>query len=405
MNRALIALIIPLATAGALERGRTAVPQRATPAPVAIPFELAPRHIIVKVRVNDSRPLSFVLDTGANAAIVRMATAQQLGLSLQGSVNTGGAGGGTQVGQRVRDATWSLVGLEGFAQPVRLALPLPALPSRLGRDIDGIIGGEFIKEFVLELDYQARTIVLHDRRRFRYAGPGQTLPLEITSNGHPVVKAAVTPLDGKPIEHRFLLDTGSGGALVLHSPFVREHDLLGSQVRTIRAIGMAGAGGRTVGRIGRVETLRIGSFTIARPLTLFSEDTAGAFADRSAAGNIGAQITNRFRMFLDYAGRRIILEPSPALDEPFDRAFSGIALQAEGPAYRIFRVMEVLEDSPATEAGIQEGDVITSIDGIAADTLTLAAITAILEEPVARELTISRAERTLKVTLTPTRLL
>jgi hypothetical protein len=401
MHRAAVALIIPLVTIGAIDRGPAVALQRAAAAPITIPFDLATRHVIVKVRVNDSRPLSFVLDTGANAAIIRMATAQELNLSLYGNVNSGGAGAGTQVGRRVKDATWSLVGLEGFSQPVTLALPLPEVPSRLGRDIDGVIGGEFIKEFVVELDYQARTITLHDRRTFRYSGSGETLPLEFTANTHPVVQAAVTPLGGRPIEQRFLLDIGSGLALVLHSPFVLEHNLSGSRSGTIRAIGLAGTGGRSVGRIGRVAALRIGSFTIRDIITLFSEDTAGAFANRSLAGNIGAQIASRFRTTLDYGGRRVILEPSPTFAEPFDSAFSGVALRAEGLEYRIFRVREVLEDSPAAVAGIQEGDVITSIDGILANDLTLTTINEILEKPAAHELTIRRGDRIVRITLTP----
>jgi PDZ domain/Aspartyl protease len=394
MNRASLALAVPLAVAL----------QSVAAPPVTIPFELANRHVIVKARVNDSRPLSFILDTGANVAIVRMATAKELGLSLHGDVKTGGAGAGTQAGQRVKDAKWSLVGFDGFSQPVTMALPFEALPSGLGQDVDGIIGGEFIRQFVLTLDYQARTITLHEPNTFKYAGNGQTLPLEFTPAGHPVVKAVVTPVGGQPIEHRFMLDIGSGLALALHSPFAAEHNLPGPQSRTISAIGMAGAGGRSVGRLGRVSALQIGTFTIANPITLFSEDTAGAFANRSLAGNIGAQIASRFRTILDYGRRRIILEPSPAFADPFDRAFSGMAVRAEGADYRTFRVKEVLEDSPATEAGIQQGDVITSIDGIAAANLTLTGIIQILEEPVAREMTIRRGEQTIKVTVTPKRL-
>jgi C-terminal processing protease CtpA/Prc len=87
-----------------------------------------------------------------------------------------------------------------------------------------------------------------------------------------------------------------------------------------------------------------------------------------------------------------------------DRAFSGIALVADGPTYRIFRVIEILEDSPAMEAGLQEGDVITAIDGKTADEVTLAAINEMLEKPVARTLTIRRGDRTITVTLTPRRL-
>src|SRR5262245_65571585 len=61
--------------------------QSTTRPAVTIPFEGANHLVIVQAKVNNSRPLSFVLDTGADAAIVRMATAVELGLSLEGSVN------------------------------------------------------------------------------------------------------------------------------------------------------------------------------------------------------------------------------------------------------------------------------------------------------------------------------
>jgi hypothetical protein len=376
-----------------------------TPAPVTIPFELANRHVIVNVSVNKSRPLSFVLDTGASTAIIRTNTAKELGLSLHGSVNGRGAGAGSQVGSRVRDAVWSLVGLERFTQPVAAALPMPELPSALGRDVAGIIGGEFIKQFVMELDTQARLIRLHDRAAFAYSGHGETLPLEFNANGHPVVRATVTPLGRTPLQGRFLLDTGSGLALALHSPFVSEQKLLTAQSKTIRVIGLTGAGGRSNGRLGRVTALQIGSFTLKNPITVFSEDKSGAFADRSLAGNIGFQIAGRFRIFLDYGRQRIILEPSATFDEPFDRAFSGLALRAEGSDYRTFRIREVLEESPATDAGLAGGDIIEAIDGIPADQLTLSAITELLEKPVAYSLKIRRAQQTIEVTLTPRRLI
>lgn len=401
MKRVATALAVLLFLAGVVTEPAATVLQRATPAPVTIPFEIANRHIIVPVRVNKSRPLSFVLDTGAHVAIVRMNVAKELGLSLSGSVNVGGAGAGTQTGSRLKDATWSLIGLERFSQPVTLALPFPDLPSGLGRDADGIIGGEFIRQFVLELDYQARVITLHDRATFQYNGRGETLPLDFDSNGHPVVAATVTPIGGTPIEGRFLLDVGSGLALALHSPFALQHKLPGPQLKTIRAVGAAGAGGQSLGRLGRVASLQIGSFTIANPITMFSEDKAGAFANPNLAGNIGAQIASRFRTFLDYGRRRMILEPTPALNEPFDRSFSGMALRAEGADYRTFLVREVLEDSPASEAGIVAGDVVTSIDGMAAESLTLTTIGEMLEKPVARELTIRRGEQLVKITVKP----
>jgi hypothetical protein len=136
-------------------------------------------------------------------------------------------------------------------------------------------------------------------------------------------------------------------------------------------IGAAGAGGRTLGQVGRVEALELGSFTLKNVLTIFSEDRAGAFANRELAGNIGAQVADRFRVVLDYSHKRVILEPSSTFGDPYDRAFSGVALRAEGPGYHTFRVREILEQSAATDADIREGDVITAVNGTPASDLTL----------------------------------
>ena len=84
------------------------------------------------------------------------------------------------------------------------------------------------------------------------------------------------------------------------------------------------------------------------------------------------QLTNFWQdVVRDYGRRRIILEPSQRFGEPFDRAFSGLALNAQGSDYRTFRVMDVLEESPATDAGIEIGDVIESIDDVPAARLTM----------------------------------
>src|SRR6266550_492227 len=127
-------------------------------AEVSIPFELVNRHIILPVRINNSRPLSFVLDTGDKFAIVDLDRARELGLNLHGEIKMHGAGAETPTGAFVKDSSFSIPGLPGFSQPINLALPVKNLASRLGQDFDGIIGSEFIKEFVVEIDYQTKLL-------------------------------------------------------------------------------------------------------------------------------------------------------------------------------------------------------------------------------------------------------
>jgi PDZ domain/Aspartyl protease len=380
-------------------------PATTAPAPVSIPFELVVRHIVLRVKVNNSPPLSFVFDTGDKVGLIDLERARELGLNLQGQIHVGGAGSTTLTGALVKDATWTLPGLEGFSQPVQAALPFGELSLRFGHAFDGIVGSDFIKKFVVEVDYQAGVIRLHDKDKFIYSGPGEAIPIEFNQQGHPIIAGEVTPVGGSPIKGKFVLDLGSSGCLALYSPFATEHRLPGSDLKTIKLIGAGGAGGRTNGRVGRVAELKIGAFKIFNPITDFSEDKAGAFASSALAGNIGEQVASKFKVFLDYDHKRIILEPSATFGEPFNRAQTGFALMAEGQDFTIFRITEVLDNSPASEAGLKKDDVITRVDDRPAAELSLTRLGEMFERPMTHKLTIRRGDQSLQVTFTPRRLI
>lgn len=236
------------------------------------------------------------------------------------------------------------------------------------------------------------------------AGSGESIPIQLDSAGHPIIEAEVTPIGSEPVKGKFVVDLGSGAALALYSPFVRGRQLLSPSLKTIKALGAGGAGGQITGQIGRVAQLKIGRFTINNPITLFSEDKAGAFASSALLGNIGAQIMSKFRILLDYNQERIILEPNSTFAKPFDSAFSGLGLRAEGKDYRTFRVTDVLENSPASKAGLQENDIITAVNGTPAAELTLTKIGELFEQSTTYKLTVRRGEQTLQVKLTPGKL-
>lgn len=373
--------------------------------PVTIPFELANKHIILKVKVDNSRPLSFILDTGDKYAILNLDRARELGLKMAGEVRVGGAGAGTSTGAFVRDSNFTVVGLNDFSQPLNMALPIGRMASKLGQDFDGIIGHDFISQFVVEIDYEARILKLHDNSTFNYTGNGASVPISINGAGHPIVEAIVTPVSGEPISGKFVVDIGSGLALALHSPTVNKYKLLNPNSKTIRAAGAGGAGGSVKGELGRVAQLQLANFKIDQPITLFAQDTAGAFSNSELVGNIGAQVMNRFRVFLDYGRDRIILEPTSRLSNPYDRAFTGLSIYAEGPNYRTFRVGDVLDNSPAAELGIKIDDVIVSIDGKPTAELTLTQLNELLEKTSAYAIELKRGEQVVKVKLTPRRLI
>jgi len=374
-------------------------------APVTIPFELVTRHIMVKVKVNNSRPLSFVLDTGDRVGVIDAEVAKRLGLTLEGQVRVGGAGAETLSASMVKDGNWTLPGLEGFSQPLTLAMPLGRLAARFGHDFDGIIGSDFIRQFVIEVDYQNRLLKIHDKDKFTYSGTGESIPIQLNGQGFPLLDAEVTPVGSDPIKGKFVLDLGSSGSLVLMSPVVSEHNLLGNGLKTIQALGVGGAGGKSTGQIGRVQSLQIGKFKVPNTLTLFSEDQSGAMATRALIGNIGQQIASKFKIFLDYSHQRIFLEPNSTFAEPMDRVGSGMVLIADGQDHTTIRVTDILEKSPASEAGVQKDDIIVSVDGKATSELNLTRLSEMFEQPQSRKLSIKRGEQALEITLTPRKLI
>jgi hypothetical protein len=408
MNRRRLLTLLLILVCGVAELSHHVVPasQKALDtAPVVIPFELLTRHILIKVRINNSAPLWFIFDTGDEDVIVDLKRARSLGLKLQGEVHVGGAGPGSLRGFHVRDASLRLVGLEGNTQPVVLALPLDDLRPRFGHDIDGIIGADFIKQFVVEVDYSARVLRLHNKDKFIYSGSGEIISIHLNSAGHPSIPAELTVTGRPAIKGKFVIDIGSGAALALYRPFVEQKHLLGPAQKTIRLLGGGGAGGRIAGRVGRIASLRIGNFQLDNPLTLFSEDRGGAFASSEFDGNIGGQILSKFTVFLDYGRGRIILEPNASFKDLISPASTGLKLVADGSDYKTFRVEEMLEDSPASVAGLQPGDVILSLDGRPATDFTLSSLHEILEKPVPHKLSVRRWGQTLQITLTPRRLI
>jgi hypothetical protein len=115
--------------------------------------------------------------------------------------------------------------------------------------------------------------------------------------------------------------------------------------------------------VGRWPSLQLGHFTLTDPVIHFAQDRKGAFASSDFGGVIGGELLRRFKVVFDYAHKRMILEPNAHLADRFDYDMSGIRLRAEGADLKQLKVIRLVENSPAVEAGLREGDLISAIDG------------------------------------------
>lgn len=378
----------------------TASQQAAVQSLAQIPFELNGNQVFLRVRVNGSEPLWFGLDTGASGTVINTATAEALGLKMEGSGRTTGAGGQVQ-SSSVRGVRLD-IGSARLESLDAMTLALTSIENAMGHRMDGILGSEFFRRYVVELDYERLLIHLYEPAGFVYQGRGESLPLTFALN-HPYVHAKVAMPGREPVEGKFVLDTGSNFPLILLDSFVREKRLAESLTKTLKVMGR-GVGGEVSMPVGRTGRLMLGSFSLEQPVTSFPQ--TGWFAREGAAGNIGSAVLRRFKVTFDYSRSRMFLEPNRLYPEPFEYDMSGLQFVTESPSFKTVTILRVLSDSPAAEAGLRQGDQIVSIEGRPVTDIKLAALREMLRQPDRRyALQVRRGAETVSAELRTRRLI
>jgi hypothetical protein len=364
-----------------------------------IPFELANNHIYLEVRLNASEPLWFCFDTGAGQTVLAKSRADALRLELGQPIQSRGAGASTVTGAALKAATLTLAEFPGFSLPVRIALPFDHLEAFEGRRFDGVLGYDFIRQFVVEVDFIRRQLRLYGRKNFEYRGEGEILPLTFRFN-HPHLRAQIEPINGPPLGVDFVVDLGSRMSLLLTRPFVEKHRLIEGTPRTLAAVTGRGVGGDVKTLLGRLRSFRLGRFHIEQPTVAFAQDAGGVLStSHFFEGNLGTEVLRRFKLLLDYERQRLILEPNAHFKEPYEYDLSGATLLAEGADFKVIKVYRVSADSPAARAALQEGDVIEAINGQTTAQLTLSEIRQMLAREGKQVLKVRRADRRLSVEL------
>jgi predicted aspartyl protease len=365
--------------------------------PFVVPFESSNNIVIVQTSINGSKPLSFILDTGAGGSVINTKRAKELGLKLEGQ-SEATTGDGAVEASFVKGGKVSISGVK-LPDSTLTAVDLSGLEAGIGRRIDGILGYDVFARYVVEFDYVARKVKLHEPKSYRYSGSGQIVSITVDDN-RPFIRGTVTQHDSKSAEGRFEFDTGQVSAVILGESFTIKSELLKSAGKTVQLTTGAILAGRSTAQTGRIQKLQLGSFTISNPVTNFVQGNRGEADTSDYAGQIGGEILRRFRVIVDYSRKQVILEPNKHFAEPYVFDMSGVSLTSSGADFNVFRVRAVVENSPAAEAGLRVGDLLTTINGRPTKGMTLEQIRRTFRRAGQKfELGIKREETTLQITL------
>ncbi len=243
-----------------------------------IPFEWVNGLIWVKVEAAGvKKPLNFVVDSGAGATVLELGTARRLRLELGEPKAVFGVGQ-TSVAYRI-DAFQASVGGVPLNSGV-YAVPLRPSKGEQKRRIDGMLGQDFFRDRVVEIDYARRLMVFHPKSPFRKGG----IPLRYLGDA---LCVPVALAGGEPEWVR--LDTGCATALEWTA-------------KPPPGVPMVKAK-RASFRIGET-TVHLGGKTVG-PVPVGFHD-APFF--EGEAGLLGNGILSRFRVTIDAQAMKLYLE-------------------------------------------------------------------------------------------------
>ena len=365
-----------------------------------IKFELINNVILIPIEVNGVA-LKFLLDTGVSKPIIFNFIKGSDSLKILNSekIKIKGLGDGDYI-----DALRSSHNTFKIGEAINTDQTLFAvfdsrinLAPKLGTPIDGIIGYDIFKDFIVEINYASRYIKLYNPSSYKYkkCNRCEVLDLEFKDN-RPYLNANVTIQD-KLVSVKLLMDSGGSDALWLFEDKTKGlvlndkyfEDFLGS-----------GLSGDVYGKRTKIEALNINQFTINKPKVAFPDsvmvNAVKKFKDRD--GTIGGEILKRFNLIVDYSNAKITFKKNSSFNNAFSYNKSGLQVEHDGVRVVMeinveennahfrseksntlsvnsivktnrdfslkptFVIHNVVKNSPAYWAGVQKGDVILSIN-------------------------------------------
>ena len=260
---------------------------------VEISYRPVGKLIYLPVQVNGSSPQWFIFDTGAPNSLIDSALANRLHIRSISSGIIHGAGKGEV---RADDAGNVQLTLGGFRTRVPHAkivdlskVPVPAREY-------GLLGAEFLEQYVVRIDPIAHTIAFYDPKTYVYKRHGKSLHLELKTS-RLYIYAGLAARPGQLVQRRLRVDTGSEDSI--------DDDTIRSSPVTRKTTLGNGLGNSYEDVSGVYDKVVIGPFTFQH-----------VWGPAGAVAIIGMEMMRRFTLTFNAIHGLLYLEPNSAFNEP-----------------------------------------------------------------------------------------
>lgn len=314
-------------------------------ATVIVPARLVGNVLIVEAKWDKFGPYHFLIDTGATETVVSPELAQRYAATELPQPAAANVPVRSSTGEVTVLPATILSRLElgkvRFEAVPALIYDCSTLTSQYGVKIDGLLAFPLFREARLTLDYARARVILH-RNDESASPPGETIAFD-NEDKRPLIPVRLG-------ERTFdvLIDSGSDEAFSLNPAGINPKFAFGPVDGPLVST-LTGDRAEQIGRLA--DTLYLGRYAVPRPVVDLTDDLAA----------IGGGILKYFVVTFDQTRDEVTFfrdAPDPVAIP--SRRGVGLSFNRT-PAY--WRVAAVVPASPADNAGVAPGDLVTKING------------------------------------------
>jgi hypothetical protein len=228
----------------------------------------------------------------------------------------------------------------------------------------------------VEIDYERKVMTLMQPHRFKPRRKYEAVPIRIEDT-KPYVTTPVILADGTQLTAKLLVDSGASHGLLLDPATDSRITLPEHAVSSVIGRGL---GGEITGKVGRIKALILGKFRLENAIVNFPDPNSYfdslKLGSTPRNGTIGGESLSRFTVVFNFPKEQMYLKKNHSFKKGFHYNLSGITVKAKGANLNVFEVTEVRKQSVGDIAGILEGDIIVTINGLFASSVDLNVINA-----------------------------